>query len=343
MVSESARRFEVRDDGEVVGRPGLHDPCVDRPERAIEQNVIELLGELPDALPLIAPGRLAGMVEGQGVLESDAIEVTDGRPVRSFVEVAGDEGGHRGRALTHEEADLEIMIRTASQVGLTGIAVLARGHAQVRVQDLERAVRRIDQVMPSGVPPVRSRRPSPRTSLTTTSTQLKSADGVYQERSQQREKYGLSFLYDSIGNITKKTQTNDMQVPNGTGGWHGMQRHPTTGRWCRGQQRRFSLPGLDQLRQRRQWRQRHQMMKTWFFGLPGFILVTAISDHQMGCLPDRYACSSYSSHPCPDLATEADCVATKGCWRRWSSAVSRSNTPMPSAWRVYSCTACRPT
>src|SRR6266545_943641 len=220
MVSESARRFEVRDDGEVVGRPGLHDPCVDRPERAIEQNVIELLGELHDALPLIAPGRLAGMVEGQGVLESDASEVTDGRPVRSFVEVAGDEGGHRGRALTHEEADLEIMIRTASQVGLNGIAVLARGHAQVRVQDLERAVRRIDQVMPSWVPPVRSRRPSPRTSLTTTSTQLKSADGVYQERSQQREKYGLSFLYDSIGNITKKTQTNDMQVPNGTGGWN---------------------------------------------------------------------------------------------------------------------------
>src|SRR6266545_3544432 len=50
--------------------------------------------------------------------------------------------------------------------------------------------------------------------------QLKTADGVYQERSQQREKYGLSFLYDSIGNITKKTQTNDMQVPNGTGGWN---------------------------------------------------------------------------------------------------------------------------
>src|SRR5262249_22477463 len=50
--------------------------------------------------------------------------------------------------------------------------------------------------------------------------QLKTSDGVYQEKSYERQKYGLSFTYDQIGNILSKTQTNDMQVPNGTGGWN---------------------------------------------------------------------------------------------------------------------------
>jgi RHS repeat-associated protein len=49
--------------------------------------------------------------------------------------------------------------------------------------------------------------------------QLKTSDGVYQEKSNERQKYGLQFTYDAIGNILNKTQTNDVQVPDGSGGF----------------------------------------------------------------------------------------------------------------------------
>ena len=49
--------------------------------------------------------------------------------------------------------------------------------------------------------------------------QLKTADGLYQDRSQWRHRYSLGFEYDAIGNISKKQQASFRDLPNPSGEW----------------------------------------------------------------------------------------------------------------------------